>query len=85
MNSPACLRSVDMCAISGPCGHNVPIEEAFIARDHYQCPVCGLEWRITQSPPEIYPSGFIMPGKRTIAIASQLALPIPQSEIRNPQ
>ena len=72
--APPCspvFASADMCAVSGPCGHIVPLDDAWLARDRYVCPVCGLRWRVDQAQPEVYPSGFVMPGKRTVVIEKE--------------
>lgn len=63
------------CAVSGPCGHVVEMDDAWEARDRFACPVCGLRWRVDQSPPTVYDSGFIMPGKRIVRIQPQPNLP----------
>lgn len=72
----------DGCSVSGPCGHFVPFDAAWVARDQYECPRCGLAWRVDQDPPEVLLNGFVMPGKRTVVIEAQgnlpMALPVVQ-------
>jgi hypothetical protein len=70
------FESDDMCAITAACGHTVPLEHAFVERDKYECPICGLRWRVDQEPPTILQSGFVMPGKRTVVIEEQSNLPM---------
>jgi DNA-directed RNA polymerase subunit RPC12/RpoP len=60
--------SAEVC---GPCGHLVDFEESCIARDEFNCPVCGLQWGVDQEPPTVLPNGFIMPGKRTVVTRKQ--------------
>jgi hypothetical protein len=57
--------------VCGPCGHLVDFEESCIARDEFNCPVCGLQWGIDQDPPRVMPNGFIMPGDRTVVVRGQ--------------
>lgn len=64
----AVFASENLMAITGPCGHAVPFEDAFEAIDRYHCPTCGMRYRIEQEPPEVYPSGFVMPGDRKLVI-----------------
>ena len=71
----AVFASENLMAITGRCGHSVPIEDAMEGRDHFACPVCGLRWHIVQEPAKRYPSGFIMPGDRKEVIDAQANLP----------
>lgn len=54
--------------ITGPCGHNSPLDNTYIAQDRFRCPRCGLRWHYTQDPPEKVTSGFYLPGKRHLVI-----------------
>lgn len=72
----AVFASADMCAVVGPCGHAVPLDEAWQSVDHYACPKCGLAWHVSQEVPEIKPSGFVMPGRRWVHLDKQSNLPI---------
>jgi hypothetical protein len=64
------------CSVRQPCGHTVALEEAWLAVDRFECPVCGCRWRVDQDPPVVYPSGFVMPGKRTVRVEDQPNLPM---------
>lgn len=64
----AVFASENLMAITGPCGHTVPIEQAMDGRDRYKCPVCNLRFHVHRDPPIIYPSGFIMPGKGRVVV-----------------
>ena len=72
----AVFESEHLMAVTSPCGHTVPIEQAMEGPDRYCCPLCGMRYHIDQDPPEVYPSGFIMPGNRHVVIESQSNLPI---------
>jgi uncharacterized protein YbaR (Trm112 family) len=54
--------------ITGPCQHPVPFLDSVRSVDDFVCPVCGLWWGIEQAKPVILPTGFAMPGKRTVVI-----------------
>lgn len=58
----------NQCSIQGPCGHQVLLDDAFIRRDHYQCPFCAAQWHYIQAPPEVLSTGFVMPGLRRLVI-----------------
>jgi len=64
------------CSVRQPCGHTVALEDAWISKDHYECPLCGVRWHVDQEPPTIYPSGFVMPGKRSVVVEKQSNLPM---------
>ena len=53
-------------SVSGLCGHVVPMDAAWIARDAFICPVCFLAWEIEQEKPTVTASGFVMPGERKV-------------------
>ena len=54
--------------VTGPCGHAVPLLAAAKGKDDFVCPICKMWWGVDQAPPTIMPSGFAMPGKRTVVI-----------------
>lgn len=57
--------------INHPCGHEADFDASVIARDRFQCPACGLRWRVRTAPPRLLPSGFVMPGDRAIEIEAR--------------
>ena len=57
---------IDYASVTGPCGHTVAFEAACMARDEFVCPVCKHCWHVREERPHLMPSGFIMPGKRTV-------------------
>ena len=61
--------------LTHPCGHTTDFLAACTSVDHFTCPQCGLAWHIQQAPPDIYPNGHAVPGKRTTILDSQLHLP----------
>jgi len=63
-------------SVTGPCGHEADFDAAWAGRDRYACPTCGLRWHVTTGPVEVYPSGFVMPGKRTVVVEAQRGLPM---------
>lgn len=71
----AVFESENLMAITGPCGHSVPVERAMNGRDRWVCPVCGMGYHVEQDPPTVYKSGFIMPGKRHVIVEAQTNLP----------
>lgn len=85
MIAEAILKSEQMCSVSGPCGHESPLEQAWQSRDHYQCPQCGLGWYFVQAPARILPSGFVIPGERTLVIEPQRNLPLQQPRPTRPK
>jgi hypothetical protein len=54
--------------VTGPCGHAVPFLNSCKGIDDFVCPVCKMWWGVDQAPATILPSGFAMPGKRTVVI-----------------
>jgi hypothetical protein len=74
----AVFASDAMMAVTGPCGHPVPIEDSMEGEQgqRFRCPICGMRWRIETGPPKVYRSGFIAPGKRTVVIDQQWELPL---------
>jgi hypothetical protein len=58
------------CTIKGPCGHEADIDRFCFAQPKgtFKCPICGKSFQVVQEPPTVYPSGFIMPGKRSIQL-----------------
>lgn len=68
---------MDTMTITHPCGHTSSIDDGFVKIDHFICPDCGLEWHVHQAPTEILPSGYRIPGKRTVILHDQLSLPKP--------
>ncbi len=48
------------------CGHTSALDDAFIRRDQYRCPVCRQSWHWVTGPPVKHPSGWIEPGTRTM-------------------
>jgi hypothetical protein len=57
--------------ITHPCGHDADFESSCIERDRFRCPACGLRWRVRTGPARLLPSGFVMPGDRSIEIESR--------------
>lgn len=39
--------------------------------NHFRCPACERHWKIEAAPSTVYPSGFVMPGKRTIVVLGE--------------
>jgi hypothetical protein len=66
----------DLFTITHPCGHVTSFDDACYKRDHFRCGICGLNWHMQQDPPIVYPSGWIMPGKRHVVIEPQGDLPV---------
>ena len=62
--------------ITQPCGHTADFEEVCLAPDHFNCPICGLRWKVTTGPVQVYPSGFVAPGDRKVVIEAQSNLPL---------
>lgn len=61
--------------IGHPCGHESSFADGCLSRDRFACPTCGLNWRMVQDPPTVYPSGWVMPGKRRLELLPQMTLP----------
>ena len=62
--------------ITHPCGHESSFEDGCHATDRFACPRCGLRWKIETGPPIIYPSGYIITGKRMVMKDAQGNLPL---------
>jgi hypothetical protein len=64
---------VSFCNITCRCGFEDSFD-AFVAGlppKQFRCPKCGLHTEIQDAPPTVYPSGFVMPGPRRIAILKE--------------
>lgn len=67
---------MSFCNVTCKCGFTDSLDNftSGLPAKEYRCPRCGLHTQVVDAPATIYPSGFIMPGARSVRVLKEGAV-----------